>query len=73
MTPIIQNGGNSSSVLKGGRGRIPPFLSSPSNPDANLTDTRGITFVDGRAEGVRRSVAAEYVRSLDGYEIEEGA
>jgi hypothetical protein len=48
-------------------------LSSPSNPDANLTDTRGITFVDGRAEGVRRSVAAEYVRSLDGYEIEEGA
>ena len=43
-----------------------------ANPYANLTDANGITFVDGRAEGVRRSVAVEYVRSLEGYSLEEG-
>ena len=46
-------------------------LLSP-NPYANVTDARGITFVDGRAEGVPRSVAEYYVREF-GHAIEGGA
>lgn len=43
------------------------------NPDADLTDSNGVTFVGGRAVGVRRSLAAKYVELDGGYAIEEGA
>lgn len=43
------------------------------NPDANLTDSNGVTFVDGRAEGVPRPLATKYTQDLDGYTIEETA
>ncbi len=42
------------------------------NPNTTLTDVNGITFVDGRAEGVRRSVALKYARLGNGYAIEQG-
>ncbi len=41
------------------------------NPDANITDSHGITFVDGRAEGVPRPLARKYVEDLEGYRIQE--
>ena len=49
-------------------GRVTLVCANPSD----FTDVNGIAFVDGRAEGVKRSVAAEYVRNLDGYAMEEG-
>jgi hypothetical protein len=45
-------------------------LISP-NPRANIVDSNGLEFRDGRAEGVRKSVAERYVFDLDGYTIEE--
>ena len=46
-------------------------LVSP-NPRANITDSNGLEFVDGKAQGVRRSVAEKYVFDLgSGYKIEE--
>ncbi len=45
-------------------------LVSP-NPRANLTDGAGVTFVDGKAEGVPRSLAEKYTAvEFDGYSIE---
>jgi GTP cyclohydrolase FolE2 len=41
------------------------------NPEANLTDAAGVTFVDGRAEGVRVSVARKYLEDFDGYQVEK--
>ncbi len=40
------------------------------NPNANLSDSN-VTFVDGRAMGVPRSLARKYVEDLVGYTIEE--
>jgi hypothetical protein len=42
------------------------------NPRANLTDASGVTFADGRAQGVRLSVARKYLQDFEGYTIEEG-
>ena len=41
-----------------------------ANPYANVVDANGVEFKNGRAEGVRRSVAVEYTRSLEWYSIE---
>ncbi|MDP9475108.1 MAG: hypothetical protein M3R38_05355 [Actinomycetota bacterium] len=41
------------------------------NPNANLTDANGVTFVGGRAEGVPRPLARKYCEDFDGYAIEE--
>lgn len=43
------------------------------NPNANLTDSNGVTFVDGRAEGVPRPLARKYAEDHDGYTTEETA
>ncbi len=40
-----------------------------ANPYATVVDANGVEFKNGRAEGVRRSVAEEYARSLEGYSI----
>lgn len=55
-----------------GSGEEKVVLLAP-NPNLTQTDVNGIAFVDGRAEGVRRSVAVEYVRLGNGYAIEGGA
>jgi hypothetical protein len=44
-------------------------LVSP-NPYATVVDSNGVAFVDGRAEGVPRSLAQRYVVDF-GYTIEE--
>lgn len=44
-------------------------LISP-NPHANVTDSQGLTFVDGRAEGVPLSLARKYEADFSGYTIE---
>ncbi len=41
------------------------------NPHANLTDGGGVTFVDGRAEGVPLPRARKYVEDFDGYTMED--
>jgi hypothetical protein len=41
------------------------------NPHANLVDAGGVTFVDGRAEGVPRSLARKYLQDFGGYTTEE--
>lgn len=40
------------------------------NPHANLVDANGVTFVEGRAEGVPRSLARKYTDDFPGYTIE---
>ena len=42
-----------------------------SNPHANLVDACGVTFVDGRAKGVPRSLARKYLQDFNGYTTEE--
>ncbi|MDP9474793.1 MAG: hypothetical protein M3R38_03735 [Actinomycetota bacterium] len=54
-----------------GEGEEKVSLVSP-NPYANVVDANGLRFVDGRAEGVPRSLARRYVDDFDGYRIEEG-
>ena len=39
------------------------------NPRANLTDANGVTFKDGKAEGVPKSLAMRYVNDFDGYSV----
>ncbi len=46
-------------------------LISP-NPHANVTDSNGLTFVDGRAEDVPLSLARKYAADFTGYTIEGG-
>ncbi len=41
------------------------------NPHANLVDAGGVTFVDGRAEGVPRILARKYLQDFPGYTTEE--
>ncbi len=41
------------------------------NPHANLVDAGGVTFVDGRAEGVPRILARKYLQDFSGYTTEE--
>ena len=41
------------------------------NPHANLVDAGGVTFVDGRAEGVPRILARKYLQDFGGYTTEE--
>jgi len=41
------------------------------NPHANLVDAGGVTFVDGRAEGVPRIHARKYLQDFSGYTTEE--
>ena len=41
------------------------------NPYANIVDSNGVEVTNGRAEGVRRSLARKYLEDLDGYTIEE--
>ena len=45
------------------------ILISP-NPNANVTDANGLSFVDGKAEGVPLSLARKYTGDFDGYQIE---
>lgn len=40
------------------------------NPKANIVDSQGLHFVDGKAEGVPKSVADKYVADLEGYSIQ---
>ncbi len=39
------------------------------NPRANITDTNGVRFVNGKAEGVPKSLAERYEREFDGYSV----
>jgi hypothetical protein len=45
-------------------------LNSP-NSEVNLTDSNGVTFENGVAEGVPRSLAQKYPVDFEGYEIRE--
>jgi hypothetical protein len=47
-------------------------LLSP-NPWANVTDSNGVRFQNGRAEGVKASLAERYLLDGDGYSVEGGS
>jgi hypothetical protein len=57
-------------LTRTGRGEEKVTLVCP-NPHANLVDAGGVTFVDGRAEGVPRSLARKYLQDFSGYTTEE--